>query len=119
MDLLATTARRTGRALALNLSLNLALLTLGAMGAASAQASEALASKNACLGCHAISAKMIGPAYKDVAAKYAGQSDAQAVLVKSIKNGGIGKWGDMPMPPQGALSDADAKKLATWILGLK
>jgi cytochrome c len=87
--------------------------------ACSAQASEALANKNACLGCHAIGAKMVGPAFKDVAAKYAGQTDAQAVLVKSIKNGGIGKWGDMPMPPQGALSDADAKKLAAWILNLK
>lgn len=115
METLATTSRRTGRAL----TLHLALLTLGTMSAASAQASEALAGKNACLGCHAISAKMIGPAYKDVAAKYAGQSEAQAMLVKSIKNGGIGKWGDMPMPPQGALSDADAKKLAAWILSLK
>ena len=111
MGLLATTARRTGQALA--------LLILGTMSAVSAQASEALANKSACLGCHAISAKMIGPAFKDVAAKYAGQSDAQAMLLKSIKSGGVGKWGDMPMPPQGALSDADAKKLATWILGLK
>jgi cytochrome c len=75
-----------------------------------------LAQKNACLACHAIDKKVVGPAYQDVARKYAGQKDAEATLVKSIKGGGSGKWGPVPMPAQAALSDADAHKLAAWIL---
>jgi cytochrome c len=60
--------------------------------------------------------KVVGPAYQEVAKKYAGQKDAAAVLAKSIKAGGAGKWGPVPMPAQAALSDADASTLATWIL---
>jgi cytochrome c len=82
-------------------------------------ANEALARKSDCLGCHAVATKLVGPAYKDVAAKYAGQTDAQAVLMQSIRNGGAGKWGELPMPAHPKLSDADLKKLASWILGLK
>uniref|UniRef100_UPI00344D85A4 c-type cytochrome n=1 Tax=Rhodoferax sp. OV413 TaxID=1855285 RepID=UPI00344D85A4 len=63
--------------------------------------------------------KLVGPAYKDVAAKYAGQADAQGMLAQSIRNGGVGKWGDLPMPAYPKLSDADAKKLAAWILQAK
>ncbi len=80
-------------------------------------ASNALAKKNDCLGCHAAATKLVGPAYQEVAAKYAGQSDARDVLVQSIRNGSVGKWGDVPMPPHPKLSEADAKRLATWILG--
>ena len=87
--------------------------------AAQAQANEALARKNDCLGCHAVATKLVGPAYKDVAAKYAGQPDAQASLVQSIRNGSVGKWGELPMPAHPKLSEADAKKLAAWVLGLK
>ena len=79
-------------------------------------ASTELAQKNACLACHAVDKKLVGPAYQDVAKKYAGQKDAEAALAKSIKAGGAGKWGPVPMPPQAALSDADAHKLAAWIL---
>jgi cytochrome c len=75
-----------------------------------------LAQKNACLACHAVDKKVVGPAYQDVARKYAGQKDAEDALVKSIKGGGSGKWGPVPMPAQAALSDADARKLAAWIL---
>lgn len=82
----------------------------------SAFASKELAQKNACLACHTVDKKLVGPAYLDVAKKYAGQKDAQAMLIKSIKAGGSGKWGPVPMPEQAALSDADAKTLATWIL---
>ena len=82
-----------------------------------AYANKALADKNGCLGCHATAAKLVGPAYKDVAAKYADQADATDMLAKSIRAGGAGKWGEMPMPPQAQLSEADAKKLAAWILG--
>ncbi len=91
-----------------------ALALLHAMPAA---ASLALAQKNACIACHAVDKKLVGPAYQDVAKKYAGQKDAQAYLVKSIKAGGSGKWGPVPMPAQAALSDADAGTLAAWILG--
>ncbi len=80
-------------------------------------ADNALAKKNDCLGCHAAATKLVGPAYQEVAAKYAGQTDARDVLVQSIRNGSVGKWGDVPMPPHPKLSEADAKRLATWILG--
>lgn len=76
-----------------------------------------LAKKNSCTACHAVDKKVVGPAYQDVAKKYAGQKDAEAALIKSIKAGGSGKWGPVPMPPQAALSDADAKTLAVWVLG--
>lgn len=84
--------------------------------ASPAFASKDLAQKNACLACHAVDKKMVGPAYQDVAKKYAGQKDAEATLAKSIKAGGSGKWGPVPMPAQAALSDADAHALASWIL---
>lgn len=90
------------------------LLALAAPGMASAN--QALAQKNACLACHAVDKKLVGPAFQDVAKKYAGQADAQAQLAKSIKAGGSGKWGPVPMPAQAALSEADANVLATWIL---
>lgn len=101
------------------LLIHCALVLGSALGAAQAQASEALARKNDCLGCHAVATKLVGPAYKDVAAKYAGQPDAQAQLVQSIRNGSVGKWGDLPMPAHSKLSEADAKKLAAWVLGSK
>ena len=93
---------------------SIALLTTPAFAA---QANKALAEKNGCLGCHAVTSKLVGPSYQDIAAKYAGQPDAKAMLVQSIRKGGVGTWGQMPMPPQAQLSEADAKKLAAWILG--
>lgn len=91
------------------------LFVAGAAHAAvdAAKAKE-LATKNACLGCHAAATKIVGPAYKDVAAKYKGMDPAK--LAASIKAGGSGKWGPTPMPPQAALSEADAKLLAAWVL---
>ena len=82
-----------------------------------AAANPALARKQGCLGCHATASKLVGPSYQDVAAKYGSQPDAVAQLTQSIRNGGTGKWGEMAMPPQKQLSEADAKRLATWILG--
>ena len=79
-------------------------------------ANKALADKQGCLGCHAAATKLVGPAYSEVAAKYAGDAGAVAALALSIRNGGAGKWGEMPMPPQKQVSEADAKKLAHWIL---
>jgi cytochrome c len=84
---------------------------------APAFASKELAQKNNCLACHMVDKKLVGPAYQEVAKKYAGQKDAEANLIKSIKAGGTGKWGPIPMPAQAALSDADAKTLAVWVLG--
>lgn len=83
---------------------------------APAFASKELAQKNACLACHAMDKKLVGPAFLEVAKKYAGQKDAEVNLAKSIKAGGSGKWGPVPMPAQAALSEADAKTLAVWIL---
>ena len=84
----------------------------------SAWANADLARKNSCMSCHAIDRKLVGPAYQDVAKKYASQNPAQAeaTLVKNIKAGGNGKWGVVAMPAQDRLSDADAKTLAAWIL---
>jgi cytochrome c len=85
--------------------------------ASPAFANKALAEKSNCMACHDVATKKVGPAYAEVAKKYAGQKDAEANLVKSIKAGGSGKWGPVPMPAQPQLSDADAKTLAKWILG--
>ena len=93
------------------------LLALALLCSLPAHANRALAEKKGCLGCHAAATKLVGPAYQDVAAKYAGDKNAVATLVRSIRQGGSGKWGEMPMPPQAQLSEADAKRLATWILG--
>jgi cytochrome c len=81
-----------------------------------ALASKDLAQKNACLSCHATDKKLVGPAYQEIAKKYAGQKDAEALLARSIKAGGAGKWGPVPMPAQAALPDDDARALAAWIL---
>ena len=92
-------------------------VALIALASASAWANADLAKKNNCLACHAADKKIVGPAYQDVAKKYAGQADAESNVIKNIKAGGSGKWGPIPMPPQPQLSDADAKALAAWVLG--
>jgi cytochrome c len=92
------------------------LIGAAVLVSAPAFASKELAQKNNCLACHTVDKKLVGPAYRDVAKKYAGQQDAEATLAKSIKAGGTGKWGPIPMPAQTALSDADAKTLAAWVL---
>ena len=95
----------------------LTAITLLAIASSGTWANADLAKKNNCLACHAVDKKLVGPAYQDVAKKYAGQADAEATLAKNIKAGGSGKWGPIPMPPQAQLSDADAKALAAWVLG--
>lgn len=89
---------------------------LAALLVTPAFANKELAQKNACMACHAIDKKLVGPAFQDVQKKYAGQKDAEAILGTSIKAGGAGKWGAVPMPAQAALSEADARTLAAWIL---
>ena len=81
-----------------------------------ALANEALARKNECFACHSVTKPVVGPPYRDVAAKYAGQADAEDQLVRSIREGSSGKWGDVAMPPHPKLSDVDAHRLARCIL---
>ena len=87
--------------------------------AAPSQANEALAKKHNCFACHAVDKKVVGPAYKDVAAKYAGQKDAAAKLAEKIQKGGSGVWGPVPMPANTQVNEAEAKQLAAWVLSLK
>ena len=93
------------------------LLAAGLLAAPGAFADEALAKKHNCTACHAVDKKLVGPAYKDVAKKYKGQNVA-AKLEEKVKKGGQGVWGPVPMPPNGAVPDADIKKLVDWILKL-
>jgi len=94
------------------------LVTLGA--ALPAQASEDLAKKYMCTTCHVVKgAKTIGPSYADVAKKYAGQKDAEAKLADKVKKGGQGVWGQVPMPPNASVPDADVKTLVKWVLSTK
>lgn len=98
----------------------IAAAALALAAAAPANASEELAKKYACLACHVIKgAKTVGPAYADVAKKYAGQKGIEAKLVEKVKKGGTGVWGQVPMPPNPAVSDADLHALVKWILSVK
>ena len=97
-----------------------ATAALAVLGVLPAQASEDLAKKHACIACHVIKgAKTVGPSYADVAKKYAGQKDAEAKLADKVKKGGQGVWGQVPMPPNAAVPDADVRTLVKWILSIK
>ena len=87
--------------------------------ASPAFADLALATTKNCMACHGVEKKVVGPSYKDVAAKYAAQKDAADMLALKIIKGGSGAWGPVPMPANAQVSPADAKKLASWILTLK
>ena len=97
------------------------LFASGALGQAKAdpKAAEALAQKSGCIACHNVDKKIIGPAYKEVAAKYKADKDADKKLAAKVKAGGSGVWGPVPMPPNAQVSDADIKALISWILSLK
>jgi len=82
-------------------------------------ADQALATAKNCMACHAIDKKVLGPAYKDVAKKYAGQKDAAAKLATKVLKGGSGVWGAVPMPANPQVNEAEANKLVAWILALK
>lgn len=88
-------------------------------GAGNALASEALAKKHNCLTCHAVDKKLIGPGYSEIAAKYKGDAGAEAKLIAKVKNGGAGTWGQVPMPPNASVPDADIKTLVKWVLSTK
>jgi cytochrome c len=96
----------------------LALLSV-ALAAGPAFANADLAQKKNCMACHAIDKKLVGPSYKDVAAKYAGQKDAAAALAQKVLKGGSGAWGPVPMPANAQVSEAEAKQLVAWVLSQK
>lgn len=90
-----------------------------ALIATPALADEASLKKNNCMACHQVERKVVGPSYKEIAAKYRSQADAADYLAKKIRAGGAGVWGAMPMPAQPHVSEAEAKKLAEYLLNLK
>lgn len=94
-------------------------IALSAAAIAPAMADQALAQSKNCMACHAVDKKLVGPAFKDVAAKYAGQKDATDKLAAKIIKGGSGVWGPIPMPANAQVNDAEAKKLAAWVLTQK
>ena len=95
------------------------IAALSIIVAGPAFASAELAQKKTCMACHAIDKKLVGPAYKEVAAKYTGQKDAAAKLAEKIQNGGTGVWGQVPMPANPQVTADEAKTLAAWVLTLK
>src|SRR5689334_11079056 len=97
----------------------IAFVTAGFAVSTPALADLQLATAKNCMACHAIDKKLVGPSYKDVAAKYAGQKDAADKLAAKIIKGGSGVWGPVPMPANTQVSAAEAKQLAQWILTLK
>ena len=94
-------------------------LTAGLTLAGTVQANEKLAQSAGCTTCHGIDKKVIGPTYKDVAAKYKGNKGAEADLIKKVKAGSKGVWGEVPMPPNAHVKDEDIKTIVQWILATK
>jgi cytochrome c len=94
----------------------LARVAVPAQAAIDAARAQSLANQNACLGCHAVDRKLVGPSYQDVAAKYKGDAGAQAKLIKKVREGGMGVWGQIPMPANPKISDADLKTVIDWVL---
>ncbi|RKU01905.1 cytochrome C [Burkholderia sp. Nafp2/4-1b] len=95
-----------------------AALAACALGTAHADAGDGLkvARSNACMGCHAVDRKLVGPSFKDIAARYKSDPDAVAKLSKKVKDGGSGVWGAIPMPAHPRMSDADARSVVEWVL---
>jgi cytochrome c len=94
-------------------------LVLSTSAVAPAFADAALAQKKLCTTCHAVDKKVVGPSFKDVAAKYAGQKDAADKLAQKVMKGGAGVWGPVPMPANAGVSEAEAKTLVAWVLSQK
>lgn len=94
----------------------LALAALGLLAAGPVMASADLAKQKNCLACHATDKKLVGPAYKDIAAKYKNDKAAPASLAKKIREGGVGVWGQIPMPANPQVTEQEAQTLAKWVL---
>jgi len=95
------------------------LAAAGILSAGAVQADEALAKAKNCMACHSVEKKIVGPSYKDVAKKYAGNAGAEKMLAEKVIKGGKGAWGEVPMPPNAAVKPEEATKLVKWILSLK
>ena len=93
-------------------------LAANAQGA-DAKAAEALAQQSGCLACHTVDKKLVGPSYKEIADRYRKDKNAEANLVKKVKEGGKGAWGDIPMTPNAHVKDQDIKTIVQWILSVK
>ena len=105
------------RALLIGLLSGMAMVSANAL--ADAKAGEALAKKDGCFVCHTMDNKLVGPPYKEVAAKYKGDKSAEAKLIEKVKKGGSGVWGQIPMPPNSPqVKDEDIKTIVQWILSL-
>jgi cytochrome c len=94
---------------------------LASFGATAARAADAppgrtVANANACMGCHAVDRKLVGPSFQQIAAKYKGDAQAPAKLVRKVKDGGSGVWGMIPMPAHQSMSDADVRAVVDWVL---
>lgn len=96
-----------------------ALAVAGLLATGTAAANEKLAQSSGCMTCHAMDKKTIGPAYKEIAAKYRSDKNAEANLVKKVKAGGSGVWGSTPMPPNAHVKEEDIKTIVHWVLSLK
>ncbi|WP_144111180.1 c-type cytochrome [Paraburkholderia sp. BCC1886] len=84
--------------------------------AADAPRGQSIANGNACMGCHAVDRKLVGPSFQQIAAKYKGDPQAEAKLVRKVKEGGAGVWGMIPMPAHQSMSDADVRTVVEWVL---
>lgn len=98
---------------------SLLLMALSTLASTSAFAQADLAKANNCMACHAVASKLVGPSFKEVAAKYADQKGAQDNLVQKVLKGSAGVWGPMPMPANAQVSEADAHTLVKWVLSQK
>jgi cytochrome c len=100
-------------------SLMVGILFASAFASQAAMANADLAKAKNCMACHAVANKLVGPAFKDVAAKYAGQKDAEDKLVQKVMKGGSGVWGAIPMPANPQVNEAEARTLVKWVLAQK
>ncbi|WP_285410142.1 c-type cytochrome [Variovorax sp. efr-133-TYG-130] len=98
---------------------SLSLALLGLMGSAHAQSEQALAQAKNCMACHSVQAKVVGPSFKDIAAKYKDDRGSMDQLAIKVLKGAGGTWGTVPMPANPQVSESEARRLATWILSLK
>jgi cytochrome c len=96
-----------------------AVVALGLVSGAQAQDAAKLAQDKSCLACHQIDKKLVGPSYKDVSKKYAADKGAEAKLIKKVREGGTGVWGQIPMPPNTGVNEKEAQILVKWILSQK
>jgi cytochrome c len=98
---------------------NLFIFLFAMVNSTALYADQELAKSKNCFACHSQDKSIVGPAFKDVAAKYSGDKEAVVFLAQKIQKGGDGVWGTIPMPPNTQVTEAQAKKLATWVLGVK